>query len=68
MHVRGNLTWEIDKDGVGRHLEGRKWSICNDKIQQSMEDDHPLSMVPILAALLPHYRVLLYNGESDLNW
>ena len=34
-----------------------------------MPDDHPLTMVPVLAGLLHHdYRVLLYNGENDLSW
>jgi hypothetical protein len=32
-----------------------------------MAKDHPLSMAPVIAELLPSLRVMLYNGIEDLN-
>ena len=43
------------------------WAVCNDELDLSMANDHPLSSVPALQFLANHTRVLLYAGENDLN-
>jgi len=67
VNVRGTLPWELTAKGTPFHLPNRHWSLCNDLI--SMDGDTPVSMVPTIKNLLENdYRVMMYNGETDLNW
>lgn len=43
------------------------WQACNDQIDIDMIGDHPTSAVPAIRYVANHIRVLLYNGEFDLN-
>ena len=66
IHVRGlnlpgvNFSPENNpagrSPGNGSWFEPVPWSVCNDKINSAMEDDHPTSAVPAIQYISQHIR------------
>lgn len=51
----------------GGEFQPTHWGVCNDDINEAMLADHPISAVPALKYVSQRIRLLLYNGEFDLN-
>lgn len=78
LHVRGGSA-ESPIPGINFVVESDEgkfseevfvpvgWQACNDQIDKDMRHDHPTSSVPAIKYTSDHIRVLLYNGEYDLN-